>query len=216
MSITPTAHWPAPSLIRSLANAGWGELAGRQWQGVRTTLRALIDALPDKAAQGQTTVAQIADRAGLSSRWVRRCLHILEDAQLITWHRGHVEHGGAQPSFIRINKRRLVALITKARPLHELTQALRAAATRERLARLRTRWLKNDRPRFSRSNHVELNADLHPLRGGTGAAAAPQVPRFVDNSRRGAPECDHGVPILKRTPTGQPACPLCRRLLTGS
>lgn len=206
MSTTPTAAWPTPNLLRSLARSGWGDLAGRQWQGVRTTLTALAHALPDKSAMGETTVHQLANNAGLSERWVRRCLHVLEDAGLIKWHRGNIENGRPRPSIIRICKRTLVALITKARPAKALREALIATATKERLAKLRTGWIKNKNARFRRSNHAALSAGLHPLWGGTGAARAPESPKPVDNLA----SCEHGIPITKRTAAGTPACPLCR------
>lgn len=212
----PTPAWPASSLIRSLARAGWGDLAGRQWQGVRTTLRALVDALPDKSATGETTVNQLANNAGLSERWVRRCLHILEDAGLIKWHRGNIEAGRPRPSVIRINKRRIVDLIRDARPAKAIREALHATATRERLARLRSTWIKNKGARFRRSAHAELSAGLHPLRGGTGAERAPESPQtslHTSAHRQTAPpRCEHGVEILQRTATGAPACPMCRAL----
>src|SRR5699024_151837 len=118
--MTPTAHWPLSSLLRSLARAGWGELSGREWQGVRSVLRAVVDSVPDRAGEGHVTEPQVAQRAGLSLRWTRHCLHLLEDLGVIAqWRRGGIVAGRPAPSWLRLSKRALVALVEAARPMRE-------------------------------------------------------------------------------------------------
>lgn len=190
--MTATAHAPLPALITSLQRAGWGELAGREWQGVRTTLHALVAQLPHRSGEGYVTEPQIAQAAGLSLRWVRRCLHVLEDlGVIVSWRRGGVIAGRPQPSWLRISKRFLLALIEAARPLREAANAVRRAQTLHRLA-----GLANVR-RNRRSGHAALGAVLPTPRG----ESPDNSPPLVDKS---AP-CDHGEP------RGPRYCALCRR-----
>ncbi len=160
---TLTAYRPTDSLMTSLARAGWGDLTGREMQGVRSTLRALVDLLPHRTGQGEATATQIADAAGLSERWVRRCLHLLEDAGLIRWDRGGVAYGKPQPSAFRIVKTALVAMIHGARPVLEALRARRAEQTAHRLRGLT--FLKSRGRRNRRSVHAELSASPHPQGG---------------------------------------------------
>lgn len=175
---------PAPSpraetyyLMTSLANAGWGELQGRSMQGVRSTLHALVAALPYGSAAGKGTAYDIASRAGLSLKWTTRCLHMLEDLGVIEWTRGGIDINNAKdrkgrPGWFRIIKRRLVELVMLARPLNdEKTRAYRAE-TLERIRSIKTRYTRTrlrNRTRgthLPRSEHVELSGDPTPLRGG--------------------------------------------------
>lgn len=166
-----TAHAPVPSLLTSLQRAGWGDLAGREWQGVRTTLHALAARLPHRSGQGYTTAEQVAQAAGLSPRWVRRCLLLLEDLGVIEWTRGGVIHGEPAPSFIRIVKTTLIELIQAARPVREAADAARRAATRARIAGLR--YVRGHR---RRSVHAELSASPPtPEGGGSTPPASPRA-----------------------------------------
>jgi DNA-binding Lrp family transcriptional regulator len=160
----PTAAWPTPSLLTSLSRAGWGDMSGRSMQGVRSTLRGLADLLPHGSGEGLATACQIAETAGLSERWVRRCLHLLEDAGVIRWVRGGVNAGTPLPSWFRIEKRVLVELIALARPIANAARAIRATVTRERLARFR--WLPPRDRQTRRSVHAELSASPAPYREG--------------------------------------------------
>lgn len=160
----PTAAWPTPSLLTSLSRAGWGDLGGYSMQGVRSTLRGLADLLPHGSGEGLATACQIAETAGLSERWVRRCLHLLEDAGVIRWVRGGVSAGTPLPSWFRINKRALVDLITLARPIANAARAVRATITRDRIARFR--WLAPRDRQTRRSAHAELSASPAPYREG--------------------------------------------------
>lgn len=164
-------------LMTSLANAGWGELQGRSMQGVRSTLHALVAALPYGSAAGKGTAYDIAARAGLSLKWTTRCLHMLEDLGVLEWTRGGIDINNAKdrkgrPGWFRIVKRRLVELVMLARPVNdEKTRAYRAE-TLERIRSIktkytRTRLMNQTRGKhLRRSEHVELSGDPTPLRGG--------------------------------------------------
>lgn len=188
----PSAAWPLPSLMTSLANAGWGLLDGREYQGVRTTLHALEALLPHKSASGYGTVHQIAIRGGLSERWTRRCLHVLEDMGLVQWTRGTIVDGQPQPSRFRVVKSALVHLIRIARG--EITRRL-AEHKKKYLARL-SRLRKVTLPRHRRENAVEreaLSADLTTHKGEAPQATASPV----DNSPS-RPRGDRTVATIPR------------------
>lgn len=173
----PSAHAKTPLLLTSLANAGWGELSGRDMQGVRSTLHALVHALPYGSAAGKATAYDIASRAGLSLKWTTRCLHLLEDLGVVEWTRGGIDINNARerkgrPGWFRIIKRRVVELVMLARPLNdEKTRAYRAE-TLERIRSIKTRYTRTrlmNRTRGQqnrRSEHVALSGDPTPLRGG--------------------------------------------------
>lgn len=171
----PVAGWETPALMTSLANAGWGELHGRSMQGVRSTLHALVAALPWGSGQGKATIADVADRAGLSHKWTARCMRMLELIGVIEWTRGGITIESAArrygtPGWIRIVKTRLVDLILAARPVNDERMREHRAATLARIREIKTRYtrtrLRNQRSR--RSDHTELSAHPTPLRGGPG------------------------------------------------
>ena len=161
---TPTAHRETRSLVQSLANAGWGPLAGGRMQGVRSTLHALVASLPYKAGSGLVTTNQVADRAGLSPRWTRDCMQLLEALGIIQWRRGGIEAGRPLPSHVRIVKTALVELIQLARPALDTLNAARRLATAHRIAGI-IRVYRRPKRRPTLSTHVELDADLRPLTG---------------------------------------------------
>lgn len=208
MSASLSARWSAPQLLTSLSAAGWGELSGAEWQGVRSVLSGLVARLPHKSAQGLTTAEQVAAAAGLSERWTRRCLDVLESIGLIEWRRGGVVSGKPQPSFLRIIKRRLVELIEEARPERARAIAARRARTAARLAGLRKLTVKPRRLKV----HAELNTSHLPHRGGDSVSPTPgpvnQSPKevkMIDYDEHRLPmSCRHGEP---RGPRG---CPLCK------
>lgn len=183
-----TAYAPAPALLTSFANAGWGELAGATWQGVRSVLDALVRSLPYKSAAGFTTAPQIASRAGLSERWVRRCLCLLEDLEIITWTRGAVVDGKPAPSHIRIIKARIVELIQLALPAHSAKEARRRRATLDRIAAVKARYFKGKARRVPA--RAELSASPTPPKGGN--TPTPAKRRVVDN-----PPANRKVTIIK-------------------
>lgn len=189
MTATLTAQRSLPSLLTSLQRAGWGPLAGRDLAGVRAVLVGLTARLPHKSAQGMVTEYQIADAAGKSLRWTRRCLHVLEDLGVIEdWRRGGVVAGEPQPSWLRVSKRRLVELVQSARPAIEAVLAVRRAATAARLAGIA--YLPG---RNRRSAHAALSARLHPPTGEAFGSASPiehvpppEPPREIDATARDA------------------------------
>lgn len=194
MVATLTAHRRLPSLLTSLQRSGWGPLAERELQGVRATLVGLVGTLPHGSAQGLVTVAQVADATGgLSTKWVARCLAVLEDMGLLEWRRGGVVAGTPQPSWIRLHKDALVALIEQARPMLAAVLAVRKAITDARLEGIA--YISG---RKRRSAHVELSAHLHPLTGEV--STSPPVGTPPDNGA-----CPHDEP------RGPAKCPLCRR-----
>lgn len=158
-----TAGWPLHRLVDALARAGWGPLAGRQPGGVRAVLGALARALPSRSAAGLVTANQLADMAGLSERWTRSCLAVLERAQLIKWTRGTVIDGRPAPSYIRVSKDAIAALVLHAR--RELPERLRQRATEtaQRITstlRLRTIHRANRRPNPARPIRALGRAEL--------------------------------------------------------
>lgn len=159
----PTAHTPLPSLILSLRRAGWGDLTGREWQGVRSTLDGLASLLPHGSAQGWATAEQVAVSAGLSSRWVRRCLQQLEHLGLVEWRRGGIVDGRPAPSWFRIVKAAVVELIRAARPVKDAREAVRRAATSARISAARA--LRRPQRRNPRSVHAELRTSLPTPKG---------------------------------------------------
>lgn len=210
---TITAAAPVSLLLRSLATAQWGYLDGAQWQGVRSTLRAIGDLIHDRYAQGTVTAWDVKRGAGLSERWVRECLHWLEDAGLIEWQRGGVWQGHPQPGLIRVVRSALVDLIRLARPVKDQATRDRNERTRARLARLGVPTIKKQRPRLRRSDHAELSTDLthstsegsptglpfhpHTTTRGQDMHRAPFDPKYLPVS------CTHGV--------GDPSrCQRCR------
>jgi len=159
--------------MTSLARAGWGELATPEWRGVRAVTRALVDVLDHRGGAGSTTVAEVASTAGYSTKWTRRCMAILEELGVITWHRGGIADGAPTKSLVRIAKRALVALIVAARPLQAAVVAATREATLERIREARLRWIVEPRERQRRrSRHVELGAD-RPFKREVSAAYGP-------------------------------------------
>lgn len=132
---TLNARATTHSIMRSLSQAGWGDLAGNRWQGVRSTLRALVDVLNNKTGEGLSTCPQLADATGLSERWVRRCLNALEEIEIITWTRGGIIDGKPAPSHFRIHKKHLLALAVEAKEILRGKLAERRTKTAERLAK---------------------------------------------------------------------------------
>lgn len=180
----PSPYAPLPVLIRQLARAAWGDLGGREWQGVRTTLHALSDSLPDKKAEGTATVPQIAQRAGLSTRWVARCLAALEDLGVIRWQRGGAVEGRPVPSLFRVVKKRLVELIEAARPRQDAADLERRRITNERIKHLRyvVGWHRGGAiERRRRSGQVEVTPSLRPHSGESSGS------RRVDGFQNAAP-----------------------------
>lgn len=161
-----TAGTPLDVLTDRLAKAGWGDLGVPTLRGLARVLDALASTLNPRSGAGYATAPQIAEKTCYSERWVRRCLSLLEELDLIEWHRGGVQGGKPTPSWIRVSKALLVDLIhiARRRQGEQLEQARRA--TRERLARLRLSYTqrpgkreKPPRPAV-RDPHAELGSAL--------------------------------------------------------
>ena len=159
----PTPHAPAPALVRSLANAGWGELGGHSMRGRRVVLDALVKGfLNDKSGSGRATEEQLAEASQYSVRWVRACLNSLEDLGVITWARGGYRRGRGVPSFFTVVKKRLVELISAARLTKEERVKARAAARDERIAKSGAAPWATLKPRRcrDRSKHPESQPEV--------------------------------------------------------
>lgn len=153
----PTAHAELPSIITSLSRAHWGVLAEQGHKAARTLLRALCDSVVDwKTGIGRATKWQIARAAGYRSQeTVRTGLNLLEDLGIITWTRGGIVRGKAQPSRFKVIKTRLVELIREARGLKRQAEAEHEQARVERWQRQGIQpWTTSFRER-------EIKADSH-------------------------------------------------------
>jgi hypothetical protein len=171
--VTLQAGAPSTVLFRSLEDAGWGDLAGAELRGVRAVLGALVRALPPGSAAGVATAEQVASTAGYSEKWTRRCLHFLEDLELIDWRRGGVVDGRPQPSHFRIDKTLLLALVHTARRIRTEALAELRARTTARLNGLKMRYVKSKRWQTRRSVHAEPGCSPSPNGEGPRAPARP-------------------------------------------
>jgi hypothetical protein len=149
-----TAGTSSHVLIAALRRAGWGNLAGPEFRGVTGVLETLTLMLDPKSGQGRATAPQIAEQSRYTERWVRRCLHVLEDLELIEWQRGGIADGKPVPSWFRISKRALLILVSIARTGEADRRAERDAATRERVAKYRLK--RTGRGRKRRPDHAEV------------------------------------------------------------
>lgn len=173
MAKEPTAYWPTPSLLRSLSRAGWGDLTGRENHGVRSALKGLVDLLDDRSGAGLATAYQLAETTGYSERWIRACLMQLEELGIIEWSRGGIRQGKPQPSFFKIIKGKLVALIKKARATVEERRREHARETTERLRKV-NQFTYISAPRKARKKvHAEVTASPRPPYGGALKGAHP-------------------------------------------
>lgn len=171
--MTATAAWDAPRLLDALSRRGWGDLDGRACGGLRSVLRALVALLPYESAEGRVTAAQVADAAGMSTKWARRCLAELEDRGLITWRRGYLKEGRPQSGWVRVSKAALAAMVRSLRDALDERRERRKAETRHRLAttlhsKTLPPWRKRHRPLSSR---WELSSTLPTPKGSTAAGA---------------------------------------------
>lgn len=200
---------PIPVLYRSLARGGWGALAGAEWQGVRSTLGALVARYTRKGLD--VTVWQVSQSAGLSEKWTARCLYILEGLGLIHWQRGLIEQGKPKPGHVQIMRHVLLDLVRQAWKQGQAAWVARREATARRLA-----LLKKQDANIRRSRHTELNADLNSV-----SLSAPSAGREIHTTTPppawavGKEEpmedadallCDHGY--IKESGN----CPHCRRI----
>ncbi len=180
-----TAGTPLKVLTERLERAGWGDLGTPSLSGLRNVLGALSRVLDPRAGAGKITAPQLAEMTGYTERWVRRCLGLLEELEVIEWHRGGIVNGKPAPSWIRVSKAVLVDLIHIARAQQGERQSAAAVETRRRIARLHTgnthparrAPLDRKRARSSRGgSHPELNTALLSTEEVPGANGHPGGP----------------------------------------
>lgn len=119
-----TAGAPTSVLISSLARSYWGVLDGPEWRAARGVLQALTLVPTSKPAiarfdyKGEvlSTAIQLQKISGYCERWTRIALQTLEEMGVIRWTRGMIVAGNPTSSLFVVVKRKLVELITFARP----------------------------------------------------------------------------------------------------
>lgn len=161
--------------------AGWGDLRGKQFHGMRAILRGLASHVDHRSGAGVATVAQIADASGgYSERWARHLLAELETIGAIAWTRGGVQHGRPVPSHFRVNKAWLVALAAGAVLQLAAILEARRVRTNRRIAGLNF----TTRGRYRRrSVHAEPGTGLPPKGTGSGplrAVAGTETPQLTE------------------------------------
>lgn len=200
--MTVTAGWSLPALIDAWSRAGWGPLTGRTGGAMRDILAALGRLLPSTSAAGEITAYQLADASGISDRWVRRCLTVLEISELIQWRRGTVIDGRPTAGWIRINKKSLAALVAYSR--RELTGRLRAraAATIRRLQQtLRMRTIRRQRRRTPALAQPQLPIERRDPRARTSPPPpAPHKALSIQQELRHTPPSLNREESLQRPP----------------
>ena len=214
MNSTINSETPAMVLVQSMARAGWGELGGNEWQGVRSTLTAIVARTRGRRGYMDATVWQVSQSAGLSTRWTARCLRILEGLGIITWNRGVLQDGTPTAGFIQVNKPVLLRFVREAWAKGAAAWQARRAETRARLADLKRRESNN-----RRSRRVELSTPLNNnlARRASGAGGAPNIepskepPAWATGKDEPMNDqdsllCDHGY--IKDSGN----CPHCRRI----
>lgn len=180
---TPSAAWSLDRLTSKLQARGWGELDGPQNAGLQKVLTALTALLPWESAEGRLTRNQVADAAGMSTRWASHCLRRLEDMGLINWRRGWLDHGTPRAGWIRVVKTRLAEMVRAVRGYLDDRKARRQADTRVRLAKLKQRTIPPWKLRHPLSSRGELSSPL-PTQGST-AQQRPDVRHPLTPSQAG-------------------------------
>lgn len=165
-----TAGAPTSVLISSLARSYWGVLDGPEWRAARSILQALtlapsskkeIDQF-DNAGKVFTTATQLQKISGYCERWTRIALQTLEEMGVIKWTRGMIVSGNPTSSLFVVIKKRLVDLITFARP--------------------RSKRIDEE----NRNKFIARLADiLRRRRGKDGAERAPEAVRIPSKGRGG-------------------------------
>ena len=196
-------------LLDELAAAGWGQLRGRDGHATRHVLTALVRG----AGARHVLVAsanQVADRAGVSERHARRCLHLLESMGLLSWTRGHIQDGRPRPGWFRVRIGALRQLVAHARAQARERLQRRRADTRHRInttVRQATLW-----PRQKQQTPLSDRADMTstlPLREGKGTPSGRRPPAVdTPTSQEGTAMhlcAAHDIPIDQ--------CALCRKTL---
>jgi hypothetical protein len=177
-----TAGTPLDVLTDRLGKAGWGDLGTPTLRGLARVLEALGSTLNRRSGAGYTTAPQLAEKTCYTERWVRRCLTLLEQLDLIEWHRGGVQGGKPVPSWIRVSKSVLADLVHIARRKQGERLSDERRATRSRIDDLRTSYTqrpgrrqKKRRPHGGKP-HAELATGLLLNREVPRAESAPSAP----------------------------------------
>lgn len=163
------AGTPLHILTDRLAKAGWGDLGAPDLRVMARVLDALASTLNTYSGAGYTTAPQLAEKTCYTERWVRRGLTLLEQLDLIEWHRGGIQGGKPTPSWIRVSKALLADLVAIARRKQGERLAEASRATRERVAKLRTSYTqkpgrrKKSSRRAVRDPHAEVGSALLSL-----------------------------------------------------
>lgn len=159
--MTLTAGAPLNVILHALERAGWGDLAGHDIRGVRGVLATLARSLNPSTGSGHMTVEQIASRSGYSKRWVATRLQYLEELGVLEWRRGGIVSGDPTPSWFRVNKQVVLAMVYAARDIRDVQLLALRAAYLARLATLRTQTVFPRRHK-RRSMYVEPKPALPP------------------------------------------------------
>lgn len=191
-----TAGTPLDVLTNRLQKAGWGDLGTPTLRGLARVLDALAGTLNPRTGAGKTTAPQLAEKTCYTERWVRRCLTLLEELELIEWHRGGIHQGKPTPSWIRVSKAALVDLVHLARVKQGERTRDAARARRVRMAGLRTTSTTHRRTavprdrkaprRDEREVHAELGSALlsvpEEVSGGGGGSASGGKPQAKNDA----------------------------------
>lgn len=204
------SRWSVYQLLDKLRRLGWGPLAGAPWKGARAVLAGLASRLDYRSGTGTTTIEQVAAAAGYGLRWTRQCLTDLEDMGLITWHRGGVVYGRPTPSVFRLNKTMLVDLIAAAEVTRSAEVIAWAAATRARLASIRSVRLARGRRGQGAVGHV--HGVVEQNRGHSGAGPVHAAVAASPSSRGGARRASAPRPDCSAAPVLDPRPPAPRHL----
>lgn len=193
----------------------WGVLDGREHRGVRDVLRMLCQLQHSKAVV--ITGRQLAKRVGLSEKWTRHCLHVLEALGIVRWTRGHIEQGRPRPGWITVRAGRLAQVVAHAREEARTARAQARAETNDRIRRTirnHTLWPRKKRHN-PLSDQAELSASLPLSRGKDAGASPPAAPSRPLPAPEGGlvipRECIHDLPIVKMGDHDR--CAQCRRAL---
>lgn len=217
-----TAGAPTSVLISSLARSYWGVLDGPEWRAARSILQALTLAPSSKKEINQfdnagkvfTTATQLMRISGYCERWTRIALQTLEEMGVIRWTRGMIVSGNPTSSMFTVVKRKLVELISFARPRSKQIDEERRNKFIARLADILRRRRGKDgstrapeavripskgagglqtndlQARSACSRHVEVNASPSNSLGGYPACRVSRVRkklfREVDEDKREA------------------------------
>jgi hypothetical protein len=199
-------YQPTSELVAALERAEWHGASRRWHSAMLNILRAIASLLAeheidDNTGGGSMTQWQIASRARVDERTVRRWLPVLVRLQLIAWRPGAPAVGvwHAEAGYVRVNKKRVVSFVRVARRLKDAARDKHRREVRTRLLEdirdARAFWVK----RLRRSAKADTKSGPPPKRGTSGRAGPdPYVPDT----------CRHDNVVGR--------CPSCRRQTSGA